>query len=98
VSDPDAVRANPRIEPDGRGASQSTVEEVLRREDARQILSALAKLRPEAREMFRLLAEEDLGRKGLLEHYDLNKNTLDTRLHAFRKELRKLLADRGVAV
>ena len=56
----------------------------------------LADLRPEAREMFRLLVKEEVGRKGLIEHYGLNKNTLDTRLHVFRRELKNLLRKRGL--
>ena len=98
VADPDALRDNPRLEPTGRGAAKSTLDHVVRREDAEQILNALAELRPEAREMFHLLIEEEVGRQGLIEQYGLNKNTLDTRLHVFRKELRSLLKKRGVAI
>ena len=97
-SDADALREHPRLEPDGRGAAESTLDEVVRREDAQHILSALADLRPEAREMFRLLVEDEVGRAGLIEHYGLNKNTLDTRLHVFRSELKNLLRKRGIAI
>jgi len=93
-ADPD--RRNAWIDPDGRSAARSVLEQLVNREDRRGILEAIDELRPEAREMFRLLVEEGLGRRGLIEHYDLNKNTLDTRLHVFRRELRKLLRDKGV--
>ena len=79
------------------GAPKAVLEEV-QKEDAEAILGALAELLPEAREMFRLLVEEEVGRQGLIEEYGLNKNTLDTRLHVFRKELRDLLKKRGVAI
>jgi RNA polymerase sigma factor (sigma-70 family) len=68
------------------------------REDARLILEALARLRPQAREMFRLIAEDGLTRKQLMERFGLNANTLDSRLHTYRGELRKILAGVGFAV
>ena len=98
AGDADALRENPRLEPNGRGAAESTLDRIVQQEDAEAILGALAELRPEAREMFRLLVEEEVGRQGLIEEYGLNKNTLDTRLHVFRKELRDLLKKRGVAI
>ncbi len=68
--------------------------EIVEREDGRRILEALASLRPQAREMFRLIAEEGVTRKDLMDRLKLNKNTLDSRLHTYRKELQGLLGVR----
>ena len=72
------------------------VEDLVRREEETLIFEALAELRPEAREMFMLIVNEGISRKELIERYGLNKNTLDSRLHTYRKELRRLLARRGI--
>lgn len=72
------------------------VDELMRREEECLILEALSELRPKAREMFRLIVEEGATRKELIERYGLNKNTLDSRLHTYRKELRALLQRRGI--
>lgn len=79
-------------------ADDGVVEEIVRREEESLILEALSALRPKAREMFRLIVEEGASRKELIERYGLNKNTLDSRLHTYRKELRKLLEQRGIRV
>lgn len=71
------------------------LDEIVRREDGRLILEALATLRPEAREMLRLIAEEGVSRKELMRRLGLNANTLDSRLHTYRKELKELLKRRG---
>ena len=92
----DARRENPWLDPEGRGAPKGVLEDLIHREEGRLILAAMAELRPEAREMFQLLARKRLGRKGLLAHYGVNKNTLDSRLHVFRKELRAILREKGV--
>lgn len=74
------------------------IEDLIRREEAERILRALALLRPEAREMFRLITEFGFSRKQLIEHFGLNPATLDSRLHSYRnelkKELQRLRADR----
>lgn len=67
------------------------VEDLIRREEAERILRALALLRPEAREMFRLITEFGFSRKQLIEHFGLNPATLDSRLHSYRNELKKTL-------
>lgn len=67
--------------------------ELVQKEEGRRILGALGRLRPQAREMFRLIAEEGITRKELMVRMALNPNTLDSRLHAYRKELRDLLGD-----
>jgi RNA polymerase sigma factor (sigma-70 family) len=65
--------------------------EIVQHEDGRRILRALSQLRPQASEMFRLITEEGVSRRELMRRYGLNANTLDSRLHAYRKELRALL-------
>lgn len=72
------------------------VDELARREQFHLVLQALAELRPSAREMFRLIVEEGADRKELISRYGLNKNTLDSRLHAYRNELRKILGRHGI--
>lgn len=78
-----------------RRAEGGLVEDLIRREQAERILYALAALRPEAREMFRLITQENLSRKQLIERLGLNPATLDSRLHTYRRELKRLLDDRG---
>lgn len=79
-----AVRARDR-------ATGGVLGEVVRLEDGRRVMEALANLRPQARELFRLITEEGLTRKELIGRLGINPNTLDSRLHAYRRELRKLL-------
>jgi len=95
---PEVHQANPWLDPEGNGASQGILEDLVNREEGRLILSAISNLRPEAREMFRLLVEEEMGRQGLINHYGVNKNTLDSRLHVFRGELRSLLRKLDVQI
>lgn len=79
---------------EARRADGGLVDDLIRREEAARILSALAALRPEAREIFRLITEEGLTRKQLIARLGLNPATLDSRLHTYRKELKRLLKDR----
>ena len=59
-------------------------------------LTALADLRPESRELFRLMVEEEFDRKDMIRHFGLNKNTYDTRLRTARLELQDVLRKKGV--
>ena len=79
-------------------AEDSTLAAVMKREEGELILAALSELRPEARDMFRLIADEEIDRKDLIRRYGLNKNTLDSRLRAFRQELRSILSRRGIHI
>lgn len=81
-----------------RSAEKGLLEELVHREDQVLVLQALGELRPKARELFRLIAEEGVSRKDLILRYGLNKNTLDSRLHSFRREFREGLVRRGVDV
>ncbi len=80
------------------GSEPSTLATIVQREEGQQILQALSHLSPEAREVFRLLAEEDVPRQELIELLNLNANTVDSRLRKFRKELRNVLKKLGVYV
>lgn len=95
-------RARKRLDPgadhNGRAVRkpEPVVERIIHEEDVDLILSALGELRPEAREMLTLLVVQDVGRKGLIEKYGLNENTLDSRLHVYRNEFRAVLRRKGV--
>ena len=84
-------------------ASEMTTEdgvvgELVRDEESSAIMRALAELRPPAREMFQLITEKGLSRQELIEFYDLNRNTLDSRLHAYRREFRRVLERHGITI
>ena len=98
VKNPRAKGESSWLGTDAGAAAKSVLEEIINTEDRKHILNAISELRPEAKEMFKLLVEQGLGRQGLIRHYSINKNTLDTRLHVFRKELKNLLRKRGVAL
>lgn len=94
----DAARENPWIRPRGPAESPSVVEQLVRDEDRRAIVEALGKLRPHSRELVALTVDEELARPDLIRRLGLNKNTLDSRLHVCRRELRSLLARTGVSI
>jgi len=91
-------KAEVAVVPSGTTDEDGVLSDLVQGEDGRLILEALAALQPKAREMFRLIIEEDYSRQELIEHYGINKNTLDSRLHAYRNQLREILADRGVQI
>ena len=76
---------------------QSVLDDMVEREDGRLILEALAALRPKARKMFELI-REGVTRSELIRRFGVNKNTLDSRLHTYRGELRTALEQRGVHI
>ena len=92
----DAQRENHWLTPEETREQKSVLGDLVRREDGRIILTALADLRPESREMFRLMAEEELDRKDMIQRTGVNKNTFDTRLRTARIELRDELRKKGV--
>ncbi len=94
---PDAARENPWIRPSRPGESPSVLEEIVQCETRREIRDAIARLRPSSRRLISLLVFGDLGRKGLIDRLGLNKNTFDSRLHACRAELRRLLRGNDLA-
>ncbi len=91
-------RLDPRVAKNGRALRkpQPVLEHIIHEEDVDLILGALGEMRPEARDMLTVLIRGENGRKGLIEKYDLNENTLDSRLRVYRKELRQILLQRGV--
>ncbi len=80
--------------------SQDTgvLADLVNQEDGSIILRALGELRAPAREMFRLIIEEGATRTDLVRRLGLNKNTLDSRLHTYRRELRTVLEQLGVKI
>lgn len=72
------------------------LDELVERENGGAILEAINDLRPEAREMFRLIIQEEYSREDLIRHYEVNKNTLDSRLRTYRIELMRQLERRGI--
>jgi RNA polymerase sigma factor (sigma-70 family) len=92
----DAQRECRYLTPEDRRRNGSVLAELVQQEDGQLILSALAEIRPQARELFRLMIEEEFERREMIRHFGVNKNTYDTRLRAARKELRELLSSKGV--
>jgi RNA polymerase sigma factor (sigma-70 family) len=74
------------------GGQDGVLDDLVHSETGRRILRAFMELRPKAREMFRLIVDEGYTRQDLIEYYGLNPNTLDSRLHAYRRELKEVLA------
>ena len=68
----------------------------MQREEGQRILEALTRVSPEARRIFRLLADEEIPRRELIELLNLNANTMDSKLRKFRQELRRILKKLGV--
>lgn len=83
---------------DGEPAEPSVLEELVQNEDSRTILLVLRELRPESRQILLDLATTPGGRQALIERLGVNKNTLDSRLHAARTELREHLARHGIHI
>jgi RNA polymerase sigma factor (sigma-70 family) len=92
----DAARENPWIRPGGAGQARSVVDELIDREERGQITDAIEHLRPSSREMVSMIVEEDMGRSEMIEHLGLNKNTVDSRLHVTRRELRQALKSHDI--
>jgi RNA polymerase sigma factor (sigma-70 family) len=93
----DAVRENPWLRPMSAARVSSVLDDLVRKETRGRILEAIAELQPRSRTLAALIGRKGLGRRELIELFDLNKNTFDSRLHACRTQLRKLLRQRDVA-
>jgi RNA polymerase sigma factor (sigma-70 family) len=93
---PDAARENAWIRPSRAGESPGVLESLVRDEERRQILDAVAALRPTSQRLVTLMTDDGVSRQGLIELTGLNKNTLDSRLHVCRGELRNLLRERSL--
>lgn len=86
------------FKPERGGTARPVIDQVIRREDGDRIVEALQELKPQARELFELLLEEDVGRNGLMKRYQLKANTLDSRIRSARLELRDILKSRGICI
>ena len=97
-SSPDAARQNPWIRPDAPAEAPGVLNELIRDEEGCRIRAAIDRLRPGSRRLVQMITTRGLGRQGLISDLGINRNTLDSRLHACRNELRGLLARDGVAI
>lgn len=95
---PDAARSNPWIRPDMPAQTGSVLQQVIRDEEGRKILGAVKRLRPKSGEIARLVVEQSVGRRELVSMLGINANTVDSRLHDCRMELRKILSRDGIAI
>ncbi len=86
------------FKPERGGTARPVIDQVIRREDGTRIVEALQELKPQARELFELLIEEDVGRHGLMKRLKLKANTLDSRIRSARLELRGILKARGICI
>ncbi len=81
--------------PNLQGSGSTVLDQLIVREDARAIRTTLDELPERTRRMLRALL--DRGRQGLIEQSGLNENTLDSRLHSARSDLRKRLRSKGLS-
>jgi DNA-directed RNA polymerase specialized sigma24 family protein len=93
---PDVARENPWIRPSRPAQAPSVIESLIRDEERRHILAAVAALRPTSRQLASLITDDGLTRGDLLALTRLNHNTLDSRLHVCRLELRERLRERSL--
>jgi len=92
----DAARDNPCIHPTRPGQSPSVLESLIHDEDRRHILEAVAALRPTSQQLASLMGDDGMTRQELIQLTRLNHNTLDSRLHVCRAELREQLRERSL--
>jgi len=93
---PDAARENPWIRPSRAGEAPSVVESLICDEDRHAIVQTVESLRPAARRLVSLIVDDGATRQALIQLTGLNRNTLDSRLHDCRSELRARLRERGL--
>jgi RNA polymerase sigma factor (sigma-70 family) len=93
---PDVARENPWIRPSRPAQAPSVLESLIYDEERRHILEAVAALRPTSRHLASLIADEGLSRQDLIRVTQLNRNTLDSRLHICRADLREQLRERSL--
>jgi RNA polymerase sigma-70 factor (ECF subfamily) len=96
ISKPDVARENPWIRPSNAGESPSVLEGLIRDEERREIRLAVASLRPPSRWLVSLIIDDGATRQEMIAITGLNRNTLDSRLHNCRLELRKRLRERSL--
>ena len=94
----DAARENPWIRPQSAGEAPSVLDEIVHKEEREQISDAIDELRPTARSLIALMMAKGFDRQALIDHLKLNKNTVDSRIHITRRELRRLLRQREIVM
>lgn len=94
----DAARQNPWIRPDAPAQAPGVLQQLVRNEEGTRIREAIDRLRPGSRKLVQMITTRGLGRQALIRDLGINQNTLDSRLHACRTELRGLLARDGLAI
>lgn len=95
----EAGRENGRRARGRRGARQPDAPERLEREELGRILrSALEELSPEKRAVLVLREMEEMSYDGIAEELGLSTGTVSSRLHHARRELRRVLEERGFTV
>jgi RNA polymerase sigma factor (sigma-70 family) len=92
----DVARDNPWIRPSRPAQAPSVLESLIGDEDRRSIVQAVAALRPSSQQLASLISDDGLTRQDLLKLTRLNENTLDSRLHVCRAELRARLRERSL--
>jgi RNA polymerase sigma factor (sigma-70 family) len=94
----DAARENPWIRPKRAGEAPSALEQVVKQEEREHIHGAIEDLKPAARSLISLMSEKDFDRQKVIDELKLNKNTVDSRIHVTRRELRRLLRKREISM
>lgn len=97
-STPDAARESVWLRPGSPGEEPSAIAQLIRNEDGKLIRRVVNRLRPKSRELAELITRNGLTRQDLIKRLRINQNTLDSRLHACRRELRSLLAEQEIAM
>ncbi len=92
----DVARENPWIRPSQAGEAPSVLATLVRDEERRHILEAVAALRPSSRKLVSMIVDDGASRQDLIGLTGLNRNTLDSRLHVCRNELRERLRERSL--
>lgn len=87
----DAARENPWIRPSAPAQTPSVLDDLVRRDARREILRAIANLGPSSRDLVGLITHKKMNRQEMIRFLQVNKNTLDSRLHLARRELREVL-------
>jgi RNA polymerase sigma factor (sigma-70 family) len=92
----DVARDNPWIRPSKPGQAPSVLESLIHDEDRRDMADAVASLRPASQRLLLLITDRGMTRREIILETGINRNTLDSRLHVCRNELRERLRERSL--